>query len=607
MHTRRLLSLIPLSLALAAPAPALAADAGVWTPVPNMTVPRSAPAAVPLADGRVLVVGGTNDLARGAEVYDPATQKWTLTGPMKAGIGGANVVRLADGRVLSAGWGSAELYSPQTNTWTFSALPSWHDNGALAALDGGGAVIAGGTIVFDDENNLFQNASAVFNPNGTWTPAGLLPDRRLWLSAVGLPGNRALVSGGVVTDGHFTYLTAASSLFANGSWSVVPSMSVARSGHLLTLLDDGRVLATGGSTPVARAATTELYTVGGGWAPGASMGAARADHTATRTTSGKVLVAGGADNAFRPVAATELYDRTTNHWAAAGNLGTPRSRAGAAPMRDGRVLIAGGYAGTAATASAEVWAPLTFLSTESAAVFDESAPGVSTTSRVTVVNTGSAALFPAGFTLGGEAPAAFALDARRCATAIAPGAGCTVDVTFTPPVAGTHRAALIFTANTEARTHSIPLSGRGVVPVEMPAPLPGVPDVVPGTDGSTSDRCPGLDGPASRLGCPPGVLADPSISYRRVKGGIKIVAYYVKATSGAQVVVECSRGCARTVTRGKGAKRVRITRLTGKRLANGTKITITASMPGRLTATVTDTVTRRRRIEGRPQCTPVAC
>jgi hypothetical protein len=52
---------------------------------------------------------------------------------------------------------------------------------------------------------------------------------------------------------------------------------------------------------------------------------------------------------------------------------------------------------------------------------------------------------------------------------------------------------------------------------------------------------------------------------------------------------------------------VRITRLNGRRLVNGTKITITVSMPGRLTTTVTDRIAKGRRVEGRPSCTPVGC
>ncbi|MDA0136437.1 hypothetical protein [Solirubrobacter deserti] len=60
--------------------------------------------------------------------------------------------------------------------------------------------------------------------------------------------------------------------------------------------------------------------------------------------------------------------------------------------------------------------------------------------------------------------------------------------------------------------------------------------------------------------------------------------------------------------KGRGTTRaVRVSRLNGRRLRNGTRITVTASMPGRLTTTVTDRVTRGRRVEGRPICKPVGC
>ena len=52
-----------------------------------------------------------------------------------------------------------------------------------------------------------------------------------------------------------------------------------------------------------------------------------------------------------------------------------------------------------------------------------------------------------------------------------------------------------------------------------------------------------------------------SIAYRRSGSGIRVVRYYVEATKGARVTVTCSkRACRKTVTKGKGAKRVRITR-----------------------------------------------
>jgi N-acetylneuraminic acid mutarotase len=79
-----------------------------------------------LADGRVLVVGGVG--TRGypgarstAELYDPTTDTWSPTSELAVGRFGQAAVRLADGTVLvvgghGTGWfnflGSAERYYP---------------------------------------------------------------------------------------------------------------------------------------------------------------------------------------------------------------------------------------------------------------------------------------------------------------------------------------------------------------------------------------------------------------------------------------------------------------------------------------------------------------
>src|ERR1035441_918270 len=91
---------------------------GTWTPTGALATAREYHTATLLPNGMVLVVGGeTNQIVIGnrsltsAELYDPATGKWTPTGPLKFGRYQHTATLLQNGKVLVAG-GSG--YSPTT-------------------------------------------------------------------------------------------------------------------------------------------------------------------------------------------------------------------------------------------------------------------------------------------------------------------------------------------------------------------------------------------------------------------------------------------------------------------------------------------------------------
>jgi len=103
-----------------------------WSNAPNLIRPRYNHASATLLDGRVIVVGG-NDGKRKAscELFDPKTNSWSdNVAELETAREGHSASILANGRVLVAGGyhykedcklNSCELYDPATNTWENAA------------------------------------------------------------------------------------------------------------------------------------------------------------------------------------------------------------------------------------------------------------------------------------------------------------------------------------------------------------------------------------------------------------------------------------------------------------------------------------------------------
>jgi hypothetical protein len=111
----------------------------LWTPTGSLNVARGGHRATLLADGRVLVTGGESvpfsewTALASAELYDPVAGTWRPTAPMASARVNHAQVLLADGRVMVAGGTSAtvgavptgplwlasvEVFDPSTETWT---------------------------------------------------------------------------------------------------------------------------------------------------------------------------------------------------------------------------------------------------------------------------------------------------------------------------------------------------------------------------------------------------------------------------------------------------------------------------------------------------------
>ncbi|MER7761849.1 discoidin domain-containing protein [Streptomyces sp. NPDC097619] len=270
-----------------------------------------------LADGRVLVTGGSN--AEKASIYDPATDAWSTTTRMNTARGYQAMTLLSTGEafVLGGSWSGAagdkggEVWSPDTRTWR--SLP-----GVPAA------------------------------PALTADPAGAYrADNHMWL--YGTSGGRVLQLG---PSRQMNWITT------TGNGSITPVGPRADSQDAMTgnavAYDIGKLLTLGGSPAYENSpATRRAYTVA---VEGTAVRAARtgdmrhprAFGNSVVLPDGKVAVFGGQAypvpfSDATSVLTPELWDPATGTFTPLATMAVPRNYHSVANLLpDGRVFSGGG-------------------------------------------------------------------------------------------------------------------------------------------------------------------------------------------------------------------------------------------------------------------------
>jgi hypothetical protein len=292
---------------------------GTWRATGSLSAARVWHTATLLPSGKVLVTGGDSGggaLAT-AELYDPATGTWRATGSLSRRREHHTATLLSSGKVLVAGGmsccattdflASAELYDPVTETWSVTgSLTRTRVRHTATLLQSGQVLVVGGGIVLAAGGAHVDDRTAeLYDPvKGTFSPTGLL-SKGPYSTATLLPSGKVLVVGG----GYDALASAEVYDPATGSWSVTGSLSTARVRLATTPLPSGEVLVAGGyggSPGRPELSSAELYGKGETWSPAGSLATARIFPSATLLPTGQVLVAGGWNDDHGALASAEL-------------------------------------------------------------------------------------------------------------------------------------------------------------------------------------------------------------------------------------------------------------------------------------------------------------
>lgn len=149
---------------------------------------------------------------------------------------------------------------------------------------------------------------------------------------------------------------------AEGQWEITGNMQAGIGGntHLVTL-EDGRVLAVGGTSPSQfYSVVSQIYDPSTGvWTQTGSLPVSKGQYTPVLLDDGRVLVAGGEPGGGGANSDAEIFDPATGTWSFTGSLNQARAAAATVKLLDGRVLIVSGDVHSGKIFSSEIYDPST--------------------------------------------------------------------------------------------------------------------------------------------------------------------------------------------------------------------------------------------------------
>jgi hypothetical protein len=221
--------------------------------------------ALPLANGEVLLLGGT---IGGNSDPNPLPQVWQAGGGFRDLTTAQlrlkpypKIYLAPDGRVFHVGPEQATRYLSTSGTGQWAGGPrrrfGTRSYGASALYDAGKLLVLGGAANNSTAPTNTAETIDLGASSPAWAYTGAMQHARRHANATVLPDGKVLVTGGsssaAFNDAAGAVLAAELWDPATGRWATMASMAVLRIYHSTALLlPDGRVLSAGGGRPKAK-------------------------------------------------------------------------------------------------------------------------------------------------------------------------------------------------------------------------------------------------------------------------------------------------------------------------------------------------------------------